>query len=548
MPFLICPDCGAENPLTAEICQVCGASLADVIPMDMDNSEADDGENDEFTLFSAEDKDLPELLNDLKQDHEPAGGGLPEIDLAGEGESSEVDDTPEWLDVIRKRAHEELDAAGEMTQRIVAAQESLTRQNEEERADYASWIEELRKETREEAVSGTEGQEEEPLEGPAPEKAKKDWLSRVRKASGKLETHDEPNAASRNLLDWLVALEEEQTGGMPSGEAGVTQPVDLRQRAHADESTREVRVGDGAQPLVAPKRLDLSREEREQADLLATTIADESTARPVQPITFGRRRWWVEFILAFFLIGGICFVLFSGRLFLLPQPPVSSGSQALLNSVADLPEDAELLLVFDYQPAFAGELEWVAAPVLEALPDSVKVSVISTSASGPLLADSMLERLEIIPAIDLGYLPAEAFGAYGLAAGLASTQAAEFLPEGASGLFEGEFHGILILSDNAEHARVWVEQLSALTPETPLNLLVTAQAGPMLRPYVDSGQVTGMMAGISDAAGLETSRTQGPTASQRWQAYQVGLLTLIGVLILGVLLNLRGGATQGDDI
>ncbi len=57
--------------------------------------------------------------------------------------------------------------------------------------------------------------------------------------------------------------------------------------------------------------------------------------------------------------------------------------------------------------------------------------------------------------------------------------------------------------------RIWVEQLQSqkqidtTLAKKPLLVVASAQAGPLLQPYVVSGQVTGMISGISDAAEFE---------------------------------------------
>ena len=64
-----------------------------------------------------------------------------------------------------------------------------------------------------------------------------------------------------------------------------------------------------------------------------------------------------------------------------------------------------------------------------------------------------------------------------------------------------------------ESGRVWVEQLQnqkqidATLANKPLLMVASAQAGPLLQPYVLSGQITGMISGISDAAKYETKNS-----------------------------------------
>jgi hypothetical protein len=112
---------------------------------------------------------------------------------------------------------------------------------------------------------------------------------------------------------------------------------------------------------------------------------------------------------------------------------------------------------------------------------------------------------------------------------------AAYLPEAVKALPTGELDGILILADGAEGARAWLEQFSILLPTAPMHLLLTAQAGPMSLPYWESGQVAGMIAGLSEAAGVEAVLSQNPVIPGLWRAHQAGLIFLIFMLLLGVI-------------
>ena len=95
----------------------------------------------------------------------------------------------------------------------------------------------------------------------------------------------------------------------------------------------------------------------------------------------------------------------------------------------------------------------------------------------------------------------------------------------------------MILSNSYEGAAGWVEQMSALDPDRPIYLLVTAQAGPLLQPYYQSGQVAGMVSGMTEAAVVETLLDGEGQALVRWRSYQIGVLICLIVIVIGVILN-----------
>jgi hypothetical protein len=104
------------------------------------------------------------------------------------------------------------------------------------------------------------------------------------------------------------------------------------------------------------------------------------------------------------------------------------------------------------------------------------------------------------------------------------------MPQSEKGLPVENYDGIMILADSIMGSRAWVEQLSALMPNNDIYLFLTAQAGPMLLPYWESGQVSGMVSGISEAAGIENALAQGSAVADRWRMYQVGIWAMLAVL------------------
>ncbi len=542
MPFLICPECGEPNPLEAEICQVCQASLADVVPSE--EPTPSEPEQDDFDLFDAGDSDLPDLLESLKQEDLPLEAEtLPGIDVNDDTEgpsqgndSPDGEKTPNWLEVVRKRAQQEEDAVGDLSKRLSDAQENLKQEKREsQHEDFESWIQKLREEARDKAAGGPAPDEEDIPAEEDVEEGEPKWLSRIRKVSGVPEEKNEPDAAGRSLLEWLVALEEERTAGEPSQEMEVTQAVSLPPGESEPDATREIRISAVRQGQ-QPSTLDLTREDREQADQLTATIADETADRPVDSRQFRKPLRLMNIFFALILMGGIIFMLVTGRVVSFRDPVLPAAGQAVLDWADGLPEDASVLLVFDYQPAYAAEMERVAKPILSELFASINaVDVISSSPSGMLFSAEMSADYQDLTVIDLGYVPGEAFGAFGFASGAVagSTTFAQMMDT-------WDYTDVLVLSDQFESAQGWVEQWSAIAPETTLNLLVTAQAGPLLQPYVESGQIDGMVSGLIEAVAVEASLGEKGAATAVWQAYQVGILVMLGGLAFAAIAGSGG--------
>ena len=85
------------------------------------------------------------------------------------------------------------------------------------------------------------------------------------------------------------------------------------------------------------------------------------------------------------------------------------------------------------------------------------------------------------------------------------------------------------------------KQIDATLANMPFLVVASAQAGPLLQPYVLSGQIAGMISGISDAAKFETDKSQSGMARTYWDTFGIGLMMSIALIVLGSLWSLFTG-------
>jgi hypothetical protein len=111
-----------------------------------------------------------------------------------------------------------------------------------------------------------------------------------------------------------------------------------------------------------------------------------------------------------------------------------------------------------------------------------------------------------------------------------------------------EYAAIIVITDHAESGRVWVEQLQSrkqidpLLAGQPLLMVASAQAGPLLQPYVSSGQVAGMISGLSDAGKYESSNNvPSRIARAYWDAFGIGLMMAVALIVVGSLWSVFTG-------
>ncbi len=93
-----------------------------------------------------------------------------------------------------------------------------------------------------------------------------------------------------------------------------------------------------------------------------------------------------------------------------------------------------------------------------------------------------------------------------------------------------DFNAVLILTDNGENVRAWIEQTSGSLGDTSLLVISSAQSAPHCPPYVQSGQVGDWWPVISGAAAYDglTQRTDGTSG-------RIGSLPATTLLIIAII-------------
>ena len=105
-----------------------------------------------------------------------------------------------------------------------------------------------------------------------------------------------------------------------------------------------------------------------------------------------------------------------------------------------------------------------------------------------------------------------------------------------------QFAALVIVTDNANSARAWIEQTSATRGTIPVVVISSAQAAPMIQPYYDSQQVSGLVTGLYGGAVLEQKNgTVSGTTRRYWDAYSIGMYLAMVLILGGGLLNLALG-------
>jgi hypothetical protein len=317
-------------------------------------------------------------------------------------------------------------------------------------------------------------------------------------------------------------------------------------------------IGSSRRPKAMSLTLQATAEQQASAALLEQILAGETAPRPSTTSAFITSQRVLRWALT-----GLVMVVLGAMIGLRSQSmpvsnilPVEVGSAS--SAIATIPENAPVLVVLDYEPALAGEMEAVSGPFLGnmVLLRHPNLSFLSTSPNGSALVERLMANTKINRAapeglgyqageqyFNLGYLPG---GSAGVLAFVESPQTAIRSADVVENF--SQYAAVIVLTDHAESGRVWVEQLdarkqsdSALTSQ-PLLVVASAQAGPLLQPYVSSRQIVGMISGLPDAARYEFVNNMPPgMARTYWDTFGIGLLLAVILITFGSLWSLFTG-------
>jgi len=244
--------------------------------------------------------------------------------------------------------------------------------------------------------------------------------------------------------------------------------------------------------------------------------------------------------------------------------PISPRVQAVYDQINSVPERSTVLLIADYEPSLAEELNTQARTLLQSLIQrNLKILIVSTTFTGPQVMQNIIEDLIQRQAssykygedyANLGYLPGQEtslllFGQSPLSAvrvdfrdrvdlrNYPITSALEKVPQ--EGL--GQAIPLIIhLSGSEETLRVWIEQVLARQTDARMIAGVSAGLEPYAYSFLESGQLAGLLSGLTGAAEYE-ALTKNPGRAVRSIDSQVGIhLVVAGVILLGNIVYILG--------
>jgi hypothetical protein len=309
-------------------------------------------------------------------------------------------------------------------------------------------------------------------------------------------------------------------------------------------------------------KLRVSDKQRLNSALLENILAEESQSKPLRKERTRAPQTVARLLVGLLLIAVLAITLFSGGSPAgLNTPILYQAETVQFNTlINNLPDGAPVLLAVDYEASLSGEMSVSAAPVIDHLvAKQARLALISTIPAGPILGQQLIEAAAqkqpgyslANKTVNLGYLAGgstslqefalhpQQSAPYALNATDPNTPVANAWENqallGVSKL--QDFACIIVLTDNSETGRAWVEQVQPTlgVGTIPMLMVVSAQAAPVMQPYYESAQVKGMVAGLAGGMTYEQLRQAPGTAHAYWSAFQSGLLTAMALIILGIL-------------
>ncbi len=320
-------------------------------------------------------------------------------------------------------------------------------------------------------------------------------------------------------------------------------------------------------PPVYSSRLKISDKENASAEVLEKMVSGERNSRQIKPRP-GRLPQKLASLASIIVLVAVLLVpiLIGTSTVAAPAPGPSTGTEELYKAVENLPANATVLLAADYQPGYAGEMYYAAGAVVEHLMrKQATLVVVSTTPSGPVLAGDLIQRTlgnleKSEPAAIQAYqAPGSIINLGYLAGGLASIQEFALQPRKASlyGFSAGvndptpwespnlrgietlrDFTAVVVMCDSDDSGRAWIEQAQPHFGGQGLFVISSAQAGPMLSPYLFSGQVAGLAAGLP--GGMAYQRHANPQArlTPAPISFRYGMLIGAIFLVVGLFLSI----------
>jgi hypothetical protein len=218
-------------------------------------------------------------------------------------------------------------------------------------------------------------------------------------------------------------------------------------------------------------------------------------------------------------------------------------------------EPGNILLISEVDSSAYPEINLIASGVLENIfLNNNYLTALSTNPNGVIVAENILNNASLkVPsynysekAINLGYLPGNYLG---IQAFLSNPRQSILEDTKQQNIWTtthlsntnaiSDFDLLLLITDNSDNAKKWVEQIELISPESGLLVISTTQASPLLQPYLNSNQIDGMISGIAGGLAFnQLSNTESTELIDYWSINQMAVLIVILLMLGGSIVSI----------
>lgn len=493
--------------------------------------------------------------------------------VAGEPEEPAVSEmTPEWLSEITEEEVDEqldlgprtMDRGGEEEIELEAAQAF---EPEPEEAEIPDWMKGEVVETEESPPVPFIPQDQEEQNEFIPESFPSDWIpEEIFEDTTQEEEPGEPEISRAEIPSWLESMR-------PVEDAAPSAPLEEEPEGQVERAgplaglsgllSVQPEVSRVQEPSAYSVKLDVSENQNTHANILKAMLAEEGKPQSIERAVQISPQHLLRSVIGLVLILALLWPIFTNSR-RTPLPTFSASTAAVNQLINQLPGQARVLVSFDYEPGFSGEMDATASPIIDHLMlRGAYLTIVSTSPMGPVVGERFIATTQTEHAyisgeqyINLGYIPGGPAGLLSFAESpqrtlpytLNSIQAwsgngGQPLPPLQGVQHLADFSMVMVVTDNPVVARAWVEQVQPFLENqgtnTPLVMVTSAQVEPLVRPYyqASASQVQGLISGLHDGGAYALLTGRGGLPRKYWDAFSFGLL-IAGILIV------LGGATN----
>ncbi|MEJ2749817.1 MAG: hypothetical protein P8183_18195, partial [Anaerolineae bacterium] len=343
----------------------------------------------------------------------------------------------------------------------------------------------------------------------------------------------EERVIKADLPDWILELK-------PSDEIEEAKPAEPVESGPLAGLTNileiETAVTEPFDGALIPAFTVTPEQQSQVALLKQLALADREADQPIGAAE-SAPAFWIRLVLVFLLLLAVVTGLLRPNL--LQRAPVAVPSYLTeVHAAVEASRGQPVLLAVEYTPALSAELDPQVETLLTQLEaNNNSIVTVSQSAAGTAVIQRVAGEYPT-----LGLLPGQAVGLRQLSSCLTTgcTTLASKALTGSVQQSLADVALIIVLTGERDSLVDWLEQV-ALTSDIPMVAGVTQSMGPVAAPYLDSGQLQGMIAGLPDTAVYQQELLAQPPDSSIMRQLSAQSL---GQLLAAVLL-LAGGLIYG---